>query len=176
MWLRRILAVGRQLDWIMLSAAGILMIIGLAALYSIARGGEQPDFSFFYRQLLFVGVGVFVMIVAICIDYRRWRELGWVAYVLMIIFLIAVLFFGQVVNGTRGWFNIAGFRFQPVEFAKIALILFLANTIAKQVSRIQSVRVFFYDSLGYAISICFGTATARFWIGSYFICHVADCF
>ena len=52
-----------------------------------------------------------------------------------------------VVNGTRGWFNIAGFRFQPVEFAKIALILFLANTIAKQVSRIQSVRVFFMTAL-----------------------------
>jgi len=48
------------------------------------------------------------------------------------VLLVLVLFFGQNIRGTTGWFRVAGFSFQPAEYAKFALIILLGWWIQKQ--------------------------------------------
>ena len=45
--------------------------------------------------------------------------------------LVAVLIFGQVIRGTQGWFGFGWFNFQPVELAKLAMIIFLAKYFSR---------------------------------------------
>lgn len=69
------------------------------------------------------------MIVVICIDYSYIAKLSPIFYGIFIILLIAVLF-TPVVNGATSWFSITdGIKFQPSEFAKIFVIIFLAYTM-----------------------------------------------
>src|SRR5260370_26277186 len=61
--------------------------------------------------------------------YRRW------SYALLIIaigMLTAVLFVGARINGARRWFHFAGVSFQPAELAKLALVIYLAYSLAKK--------------------------------------------
>jgi len=58
-----------------------------------------------------------------------------ISYLVAFLSLVAVLFFGETIRGTTGWFRIFGFSFQPAEFAKIALVMFLAWRIERQARR-----------------------------------------
>ena len=64
------------------------------------------------------------------IDYRILARFSPIFYMISIIMLVLVLF-TPAVNGASSWFNIGAFSMQPAEFAKIAVILFLASTISK---------------------------------------------
>jgi rod shape determining protein RodA len=59
-------------------------------------------------------------------EWRFWNSFAIPIYILGIILLIAVLIFGNEVKGSKSWFNIAGFSFQPVEFVKMSTAIALA--------------------------------------------------
>lgn len=66
------------------------------------------------------------------INYNVLKKWIGPAFIIVVIMLVLVPIFGNKVNGARSWFVIAGFGIQPAEFAKLAVILYLAALISKK--------------------------------------------
>jgi rod shape determining protein RodA len=120
----------RRLDWSLLTAAILLAAIGLAALYSLGMNVDHPDMSRVTHQAAAMGIGLVVLFIVAYLDYRFWWNATWVLYGLGALLLMAVLFLGVTIRGTRGWFVVLGQTFQPVEFARIALVLVFSRFFA----------------------------------------------
>ena len=117
----------KNIEWSILVIAIILSIIGLVALFSATQETEHDEF---YKQCIWLGVSIVIMIVVTLIDYELLVKISPFIYGLFIILLIAVLFTTPV-NGASSWFDIGFFSFQPGEFAKVFVILFLAFAMRK---------------------------------------------
>ena len=115
------------MDWALFSAVLLLVSFGLVEIYSVALGRGGTDLLNFKKQLIFAGLGFCLMFFLAFADYNILRSFSNYFYLIAFVSLVAVLLFGTVVNGTKGWFYIAGLGIQPVEFVKFALILFLAR-------------------------------------------------
>ena len=105
----------------------MLVCFGLAEIYSVSYSQGVGGMVVFKKQLLATILSVIIMFALIFVDYYFFYSFNHYFYIGAIILLVAVLFFGQTVNGTKGWFNLPGFSFQPVELAKFFLLLFLAR-------------------------------------------------
>ena len=73
-------------------------------------------------------------------DYRALLRFAPVLYLASLGLSAAVLFVGEEINGSRRWLSLGPLSFQPSEFAKVAVILFLAWVIQKTRSRTTSFR------------------------------------
>ena len=116
---------------IMLLLAGLLVLF--SATYYTAQDRGDP-LSEVRSQLFGIAIGAAAMAVTCRIPYRFWRD-TWVvtsALALSAVLLILVIIpgVGQYVNGSRRWLRFAGISFQPSEIAKMALVLYLATTLA----------------------------------------------
>lgn len=118
---------GRGLDLGLLTITLLLVVFGLAALYSFALNVDHPNFSFLYKQTAYLAAGAVLIFLLMRFDYRWLAGVHWTLYGLGLLSLIAVLVFGRTVRGTTGWFEIAGFQLQPVEFVKIIMTVVLAK-------------------------------------------------
>jgi rod shape determining protein RodA len=117
----------KNLDWILFSVIILLICFGLAEIYSVALGQGDESLLNFKKQILFAVIGIIIFFVFAFVDYHYLRSFSNYFYLVGIILLAAVLFFGSVIRGTKGWFFIFGAGIQPVEFIKFILILFLAR-------------------------------------------------
>jgi rod shape determining protein RodA len=117
-------------DWKLFGAVLLLVAIGLAAIYSVdlSRGAELV---FFKKQLVASSIGIFILFGASFTHCAFWRHTAKWWYLLSFLLLILVLIFGTTIRGTRGWFDLSFFSVQPVEIAKIGLILIMAHIIAR---------------------------------------------
>ncbi len=127
----------RGYDAVLFFTAIVLGCIGLAAIYSVdlSRG---EGLAFFSRQALALGIGIVGTVMLSRLHISFYETHSKLIYVAAVILLILVLFFGTTIRGTTGWFRIANFSFQPSEFAKIALVIFLAWRIDRQARRFQT--------------------------------------
>lgn len=118
----------RSFDWPLLISALLMTALGLTAIYSVdlSRGKELILFK---KQLLAAGLGLALLITASLTHHSWFRAYAKYFYFTAILLLVGVLIFGTTINGTRGWFVLAKFSFQPVEFTKLAIILVLAYVI-----------------------------------------------
>ena len=109
-------------DWPLL---GIAMAIAAFGVLEISSA--EPNPGLWRRQLVGIGIGLFVNFVATVLDYRRIVNLAPYLYVIGVILLALVLTpLGKEVNGNRSWLYFGSFGFQPSEFAKLFTILLLA--------------------------------------------------
>ena len=113
----------KNTEWSILICTIILIIVGLFALYSASISSELETFK---KQVMWVIACIPILIVMLIIDYRTIAKISIVFYILSIILLIGVLL-TSAINGATSWFSIGPISIQPAEFAKIAVVLFLAN-------------------------------------------------
>ncbi len=125
----------RQFDWPLFLAVFALIVMGLAAIYSVALSQESADYIFVKKQLIAFVIGASACGVLLFSNYRFLRSYSVILYILGNLLLIAVLFFGATIRGTTGWFSLFGFSFQPVEFVKIVLIICLARYFSERARR-----------------------------------------
>ncbi|MBO5413833.1 MAG: FtsW/RodA/SpoVE family cell cycle protein [Clostridia bacterium] len=116
----------KNTEWKILIYVTLLLIIGLIALYSASASNELAEFK---KQIMWIAIGIPLLFLMMFIDYKILARFSLVFYIISIILLVLVLFTGKV-NGASSWFNIGSFSMQPAEFAKIAVMLFLASTIS----------------------------------------------
>ena len=135
---RKIFQYLRYYDWVLFFSALLLVSFSLAALYGIATSFDQPNFSNFFKQLIFVGIGLILYGTISLIDYSSLKSYAYIFYIFIFGLLTWVLFFGQTLRGTTGWINIFGFAFQPVELAKLALLVVVAKMFSNQSLRAQN--------------------------------------
>ena len=88
-------------------------------------------YYFVKKQAIWLGVGLAACAATACVDYRRYRKLGWPLFIAAVVLLVGVLFFGKRINGAMRWFVYGPFRFQPSELAKYILVIMLAFWLEK---------------------------------------------
>ncbi|MGN0345607.1 MAG: putative lipid II flippase FtsW [Lachnospiraceae bacterium] len=129
----------KYFDYSLLFIIIFLICFGLVMLYSTSAYDAQLTFKdpthYLKRQGMAFGLGLVIMFVLSRIDYRYWNKLGGVAYLVAIALCTLVLIPGIGIehNHSRRWLGIpnSSLEFQPSEFAKLAVIMFLASMICK---------------------------------------------
>ena len=81
-------------------------------------------------------LGIVLMLFVAGMDYHIWQRLAVFGYLAAVALSVAVMLFGREINGSKRWLALGPFSFQPSEFAKVALILFLADLVTKNVKTI----------------------------------------
>jgi cell division protein FtsW len=114
------------------------ILFGLTMLYSTSSGIGK-GYSYFIKQSMWVGVGLIPATVIYFSGYRKLAEYSKLFLILAILALMSTLFFPEV-NGARRWIKLPGMSIQPSEFAKLALILFLSQFLAKKQRFLNSFR------------------------------------
>jgi len=122
----------KNFDWILFFAVLFLCAMGLAAIYSVALSQQDTEFFNFKKQLASLVVGI-ILIFAIAIsNYRLLKNYRRLIYLVGLILLVGVLFFGQTIRGTTGWYSLGPINFQPVELAKICLLVLMASYLSER--------------------------------------------
>jgi len=119
-----------SLDWVLLGAALLLCLIGVTTIASATQTGRFHGLH--VKQLYLVGVGVVLLLLSLAFDYRRLVDRAPLFYLLAVLVLGYLLFFGPRLANARRWFILGGFRVQPSEFAKLAVALLLAKLFAEE--------------------------------------------
>jgi len=114
-------------DWRLIGVPVVLSVMGLLLIYSLT----WPEENLFVRQIIFLVMGVGVFFGAQLFDGHFWRNASIILYVATLLLLIGLLLFGEATRGARGWIDLGPISFQTAEFAKIAVVLFLATTLEK---------------------------------------------
>ncbi len=102
----------------------VLWLITLSIIGVLLVGSAESDLQ--TRQLFGVIFGIIVMVIVSLFDFSWILNFAWIVYVANIILLIAVLAIGNSSHGATRWIEFGGFQFQPVELAKIILIMFFS--------------------------------------------------
>jgi len=143
----------KNYDWILLLSVLFLVAFGLAEMYSIALSQEAVNLLNFKKQLLFVVVGLAAMFMVSLVDYRNVRTLSWYLYGLGALLLVLVLVFGKTVRGTTGWFSFGQLSMQPVEFAKVILVVFLARYFSSVSVKLNPLKHLFLSGAGVLVFV-----------------------
>ena len=122
---------------LILIAVGITMTTSTTVEMAYKNG--LPAFTQVKRQLIFMALGLIVMFMVSRISLRVWQRLGPLALVIAFALLILVLVpgIGRSVNGSSRWLAIGPFTLQVSEFAKVALIIYLAGYIVRHQERLR---------------------------------------
>ena len=121
---------------LLLVGFGVIMVYSASAIRAQERFGDP--YLFLRRQALWALLAVGAMLWAMHVDYRRLQRWIPLAVLGALILLGAVLIpgIGVKANGARRWLRLPGLSFQPAEFAKLALILFLASYYARRADKL----------------------------------------
>ncbi len=127
-----------NIDWLILISALLLMAVGLLNLYSVGHVPEdmreafgESSSGFFHRQLIWSALGLGVMALAFLIPFRYFEGGAVLFYFVVLAMLLFVLLL-EPAKGSSRWIVLGGFRFQPSEVMKVALIFFLARFLAEK--------------------------------------------
>lgn len=125
----------RGFDITLLVLVLILVVFGLVLLYSTSAYNGRVKFDdpayYFKKQLFATALGLMAMYLVSRMDYHVLAKLAPACYLMSLVLSTAVLFIGQEINGSKRWLTLGPLSFQPSEFAKVAVILFLASRIDK---------------------------------------------
>lgn len=121
----------------------VLICIGIVMIYSSTSVYAQQVMgnSFYYliRHLLFLSLGMVFAFFVMTIDYRELRKLAKPLLLIGIFLLMLVLIpgIGKESNGARRWFQIGTFNFQPSEFVKIIMLIYISDFLARKQNKIR---------------------------------------
>ncbi|MBM3268460.1 MAG: rod shape-determining protein RodA [Candidatus Sericytochromatia bacterium] len=120
----------RQFDWLLLLALTGILAISLACIFSVTHNtAHRDDLA---QQFLMIWPALALALVLAGYGYEWLRPTARIIYALNLILLVAVMVAGHSALGAQRWIGIAGFRFQPSEFAKLALIITLAKVLSEK--------------------------------------------
>ena len=132
-----------NIDWPLFSVYIILMLIGLATVYSVAYNPDAPnlfDYSQKYgKQVVWLLVSLFLGLLVLLIDADIYRKFATPIYIFTLALLVVVLFM-PARNGARAWLGIGTLGIQPAEFAKIGTALLLARYISSVNIKLQNLQ------------------------------------
>jgi rod shape determining protein RodA len=129
----------RYFDFSLVGAMTILVIIGVTMISSAIAGNIEltTDTPLVQRQIIFAVGGFVALLVMASIDYRFWGSLSIQLYIGMVIVLIALNVIGAALFGSARWFRTTLVFIQPSEFAKIVLILVIADFFARRLHQMN---------------------------------------
>jgi cell division protein FtsW len=111
---------------------GLLMVFSASSMVGNYKYGSM--IFFFGKQITFVVLSLFVMGISTRFNYQKLSKNRWPLFLILfsIILLAGLFVFGYEVNNALRWYNFLGIRFQPSEFAKLALIIYTAHFLSSR--------------------------------------------
>lgn len=123
----------KRLDLKLIITVLLLCSIGLVCLYSISLA--KNDFSNFHKQIAFLIVGIFLMLIFSFFDWRGFKENSYLilaAYFACLLLLLGLFFLAPQIRGIKGWYKIGPFSFDPIGITAITLIVLLSKFFSKR--------------------------------------------
>lgn len=115
-----------------LNVVGLVMVLSASSVEALHEEGSS--WRYFNRQVLWVALGAVVLALTMRVDYRHWRR--WTGLLVLgsfeLLVLVLVPGVGITVNGATRWLGWGPFGIQPSEIAKLALLLWTANLMARR--------------------------------------------
>ena len=131
-------------DYSLLFTLIFLNVFGLVMIYSASSYMAEitmHDAAYFLKRQGLICLGSFVVMLGISrLDYHWCLKWALPAYFMSYVLMILVTLIGKEVNGKRRWLGVGPFSFQPTEFAKVALIIFLAVYITNMGKKINTLK------------------------------------
>ncbi|WCO65222.1 putative lipid II flippase FtsW [Iamia majanohamensis] len=109
---------------------GLVMVLSSSSIIALEETGSTWGYG--VRQAIWAVVGLAGLLVALYSDRRQWRRWCRVGLVGVVVLLLAVLAVGQSANGATRWIGVGPLTLQPSELAKVALVLFVADLLARR--------------------------------------------
>ena len=123
-----------DVDWALVGLYFLLVGLGISNVYSSVYNPEKPglfDLSTEHgKQIMWVGIALFIGIIIMIIDGNLIRKLSFWVYGVLMLLLVAVLFTTPI-NGAKSWFGIGSFGVQPSELAKVGVCLALSAHLSE---------------------------------------------
>ncbi|MFO7590186.1 MAG: putative lipid II flippase FtsW [Acidimicrobiia bacterium] len=119
---------------------GVVMVLSASSVLSLTDYGSA--WYFFQRQLIWTAVAIIGFLVVARVDYHQWARVVRPMLAATIVLLVAVLVpgIGIYVSGSRRWLGVGPLTFQPSELAKLALLVFAADLLARRAHELHDAR------------------------------------
>lgn len=122
------------LDWPLFISFLLMLIMGLATVYSVAYTPEDSSLfdldKQYGKQSIWIGISLFLGLLVFLIDSDIYRKFAFPIY-LFTLFLLVIVLFMPAIHGARAWIGIGSMGIQPAEFSKIASSLLIAKYISE---------------------------------------------
>jgi cell division protein FtsW len=128
-----------------LTGVGVVMVYSASAVTAAAR--YHDGFHFLWRQLISAGLGLAVLALVLKMGYRRAERLAYPLLAVTFVALVLVGVTGRVAGGARRWISVGPVSVQPSEMAKLALVLYLAHSLAKKRDKVRIFSIGFLPHL-----------------------------
>lgn len=138
------LQLNRRVDLVLLLSIVTLLCLGLvmvaSASVTIADQNTGNPFYYFYRQLLYVALGVLMMVLVYRLPLDFWENAGLMMLLITMVLLVMVLIpgIGKTVNGSSRWLSLGPFNLQVSELAKLMMIVYLAGYLVRQGEKVRA--------------------------------------
>ncbi|HVV85816.1 MAG TPA: putative lipid II flippase FtsW [Kofleriaceae bacterium] len=140
----------RPFDLVLIGVAFALLAIGTVEIYSAtaaqALARHQSSVFFLERQVFYLAFGGVAMWFGAIMDYRVLERRAYLLLFGSLVLLAAVMAMPPV-NGARRWLFLGPLTFQPVELAKLALVVYLSQSLAKKAEKVKTFTVGFVPHL-----------------------------
>ena len=124
-----------NIDWITILLYLALVMLGWINIYAAVYSDEHQSIldigQQYGKQMIWIIAGIFLAICVLIVDSKFYVAFAYHIYVLILLLLVAVLFFGREVNGARAWFEVGGVALQPAELGKFATSLAVAKYMSQ---------------------------------------------
>jgi len=127
----------RYFDLLILSSSILLLLLGLIMIYSTTL---DTSGNLLMRQVIAAGMGLVGMMAMAFFDYRNLKKITPWLYVLIVLSLVYVLFFGATIRGSSRWIDFGFFQLQPAEFAKIGMVIIMAKFLSEHGEKLKDMR------------------------------------
>ena len=132
----------RSIDWITVGLYALLVLLGWLNVYAASYSPDAPTHPLsalnfqelmafnWFKQLLWMGTAVVLIVVLLVVDYKAYDTLAFVLYAGMIGLLVITPFIARPIAGSRSWLELGPVRLQPAEFAKFITALAVSRYMA----------------------------------------------
>ena len=126
-----------HIDWLLLSAAVVLVVFGLVTMDSFSSAN-----IFFERQVIWLVVSIAIFFGASFLDWSFLKRTNVVAMIFFFvsILLLLLLALGHAINGAKSWFNFGLISFEPVDLAELSLVILIAKYFSRRHVEIANIR------------------------------------
>jgi len=134
----------KEMDKILIVSTLALLVVGIVMVYSsssiMASNKFGDEYFFVKKHLVFALGGLVLFVVASKVPYTIYRKLAYPVLLLAVALLVLVMVpgFGVKAGAAVRWLRVGPFTFQPSEFAKLAVVFFLAYSLAAKKEKIKS--------------------------------------
>lgn len=139
------------IDVLIMLALGLVMVMSASSPTSLSETGKS--YTYVKTQAISAVMGLVGMFIISKLDYRIYKKLYKIIYIVVIILLASVAVIGKEVGGAKRWINLGFMTFQPSEVAKIGLIIFYSALLTNNRERLNKLWGGFFYPIAFLLPV-----------------------